>query len=519
MAEKLEIEILANGKPAEKAIKGVEQKTDNLGKTTEKTGKNIDGVLSKMRVGWIAVGAAAAKAISAGKEFERVSLGLTEAQKEWAIQTSLASDATAAQVAGFLKSAETAGLAEEQMKALAEQAIALGYAFPHEDAETLHDNLVMLNTTGEAQGFIVDILEQKLSKMGIAFEDIDLKALSAADKIALVGEVSDVAQKQMDSSAYKDVDRAITSMNNGFISLGNSLVNMLDKVGIIWALNKAIAGVSTAFNSLIWIVAKVNNIFDDSEEAQTELTKASLELTKSFQELSGMDFSQDIADLNAELAQATIGFEKTAIAINDTKGRTEELKTTMTSTEKEMKKLGVTGQDVAKGLGDYFANMVMGVKTSFSDMARSILANLVRVRTEAAVTKALAGTSFGDLFSFHTGGEVKHTGGAIGRAGIPSYHTGYRSDERLAKLQVGEAVVNRHGAAKNKGAIDAMNKGYQVGGNGADVTTAEINFNVQAIDAASFNNYLVNNKDTIEGIINSSLVSNGSVRRTIKQVV
>jgi hypothetical protein len=49
--------------------------------------------------------------------------------------------------------------------------------------------------------------------------------------------------------------------------------------------------------------------------------------------------------------------------------------------------------------------------------------------------------------------------------------------------------------------------------------SAEINFNVQAIDAASFNNYLVNNRSTIEGIINSSLTSNGSVRRTIRQVV
>jgi len=64
-----------------------------------------------------------------------------------------------------------------------------------------------------------------------------------------------------------------------------------------------------------------------------------------------------------------------------------------------------------------------------------------------------------------------------------------------------------------------MNKGYSVGGGVSQVTTAEINFNVQAIDAVSFNNYLVNNRGTIEGIINSSLTSNGSVRRTIKQVV
>jgi hypothetical protein len=106
-----------------------------------------------------------------------------------------------------------------------------------------------------------------------------------------------------------------------------------------------------------------------------------------------------------------------------------------------------------------------------------------------------------------------------GTANIKSFHSGnVRSDERLAKLQMGEAVVNRAGAAKNRGAIEAMNAGMSVGG-GGNVTTAEINFNVQAIDASSFNSYLVNNRSTIEGIINSSLATNGSVRRTIKQTI
>ena len=54
----------------------------------------------------------------------------------------------------------------------------------------------------------------------------------------------------------------------------------------------------------------------------------------------------------------------------------------------------------------------------------------------------------------------------------------------------------------------------QLGGGGN--TTAEINFNVQAIDASSFNSFLVNNRDTIESIVNNSILTNGSVRRTIQ---
>ena len=40
--EKLELQILANGKPAEKAIKGVEKKTEDLGKTSKKVGKEAE---------------------------------------------------------------------------------------------------------------------------------------------------------------------------------------------------------------------------------------------------------------------------------------------------------------------------------------------------------------------------------------------------------------------------------------------------------------------------------------------
>jgi hypothetical protein len=181
--------------------------------------------------------------------------------------------------------------------------------------------------------------------------------------------------------------------------------------------------------------------------------------------------------------------------------------------KKKSKTMRDLGSTVAQGMEDAFVNMAMGVKTSFKDMANAVMADLLRIIIRRNITTKLFGL-------FHTGtAEVKHTGGAIGMSSIPSFHTGIRSDERLAKLQVGEAVINRGGASKNRDAIEAMNKGYSVGGSGGQVTTAEINFNVQAIDANSFNNYLVNNRDTIEGIINASLTSNGSVRRTIRQTV
>ena len=383
----------------------------------------------------------------------------------------------------------------------------------------------MLNTTGEAQGFIVDILEQKLSAMGIAFEDIDLKALSVEEKLRLVNEVVADSSKALDESNYKGLNEALSSMNTSLIKVGDTLMTFLEQIGVFTLLNKALQSLDLLLSSVSLGFIKLKTAISDTAENQKALTDATKAWDRAYDNLFGVDLATEIKDLSNELNNAD---SATLNMVDSTKKLTEEgerLKKQMSDQSKEFKKLNTTGQDVARGLGQSFANMVLGVKTSFKDMARSILANLVKVRTEAAITQIIASQAGGGgllgtiagFFTSHTGTtQVKHNGGFIGS--VPSYHAGMRSDERLAKLQTGEAVINRYGASQNRGAIEAMNAGYQVGG-GGNVTTAEINFNVQAIDAVSFNNYLVGNKQTIENIINNSLQTNGTVRRTIKQVV
>jgi len=535
--EKIEIDVLVNGKPALKAIDKVDKKTEKLGKTTKKTGKDVDGVLTKMRAGWIAVGVATAKAVSAGKTFERMSLGLTKSQKEWAKETALLTDITADQVAGFLKSAQTAGLAEDKMKDLAKQAIALGYAFPHESAETLHDNLVMLHRTGEAQGFVVDILEQKYSAMGESIVSLDLKTKSVADKIALVGQVAEKSQGQMDASEYIELEKASGTLKNTLIDLGNAFVTMFDAIGG----NVAIEGTSALFKLLEAGGKSAKALWNDTKENQLAAAEASLKYRDAMEKLTGNKtwsteseeaavLRSAIHSINKELKGTQKEFKGLKVIVSagadslwdwtDTlkeklRGVGQGLSIFARKGKSELDTLRGVGEKVGQGIEDAFVNMATGAKTSFKAMTQSIIADLIRIAVRKAIIAPL-----GSLLEFHTGtAEVKHTGGAIGSSKIPSFHTGTRSDERLAKLQVGEAVINRGGAAKNRASIEAMNKGYAVGGNGGNITTAEINFNVQAIDAASFNSYLVNNKGTIEGIINSSLASNGSVRRTIKQVV
>ena len=542
--EKLEIDIIAKGRPAEKAIGNVEKKTDDLGRTTKKVGNESDSMLSRLRAGWVAIGATIALATNEAVQFERASVGLSREMRQFAKETALSSQATAEQVAGFLKSAQTAGLADEQMKQLAKDAIALGYAFPHEDAETLHDNLVMLNTTGEAQGFVVDILEQKYAQMGKQFDDIDLKAISLEEKLRLVSEVVKESQEAMDASVLAEYDRMLGQIDSTTTQLGQTLIQIGSESGAFGLFSNILKGADLLLSRVSLGILKLKDLFADTDESRiafleqaiTVLEKDSKlanfgvfgdnkqkieEYTRELNKLKGVQdsvngsISKSSEELEAnmtiweKLRQSAeefyygteVGFEKYIKQVEDAKRRNEDL--------------GNVGFKVARGIEDAFVNMAMGTKTTFKDLANSIIADLIRIQVRQSVIVPLL-RSFGGL-GFHTGtAEVKHTGGLIG---LPSYHAGMRSDERLAKLQVGEAVVNRAGASRNRNAIDAMNAGYQVGGGTGNVTTAEINFNVQAIDAVSFNNYLVGNKQTIENIINNSLQTNGTVRRTIKQVV
>ena len=145
-------------------------------------------------------------------------------------------------------------------------------------------------------------------------------------------------------------------------------------------------------------------------------------------------------------------------------------------------------QRITRGLmqtaEDAIVNMIMGVKTNWKSLFKAIMADIVRIQ----IRKALVG-AFGGFFA--SGGRPP-----VGRPSI----VGERGAELFVPDSAGTIIPN-----------------HQLGGS-TQHTTAEINFNVQAIDAASFNSYLVNNRDTIESVINNSLLTNGSVRRTIQMV-
>ena len=139
-------------------------------------------------------------------------------------------------------------------------------------------------------------------------------------------------------------------------------------------------------------------------------------------------------------------------------------------------------EGVMRTAEDAIVNMMMGVKTNWKSLFKAILADIIRLQVRKAMVSALGG-----IFGFANGGRPP--------SNRPSL-VGEKGAELFVPDSAGTIVPND-----------------QLGGGN---TTAEINFNVQAIDASSFNSYLVNNRDTIESIINNSITTNGSVRRTIQ---
>jgi hypothetical protein len=140
-------------------------------------------------------------------------------------------------------------------------------------------------------------------------------------------------------------------------------------------------------------------------------------------------------------------------------------------------------EGVMKTAEDAIVNMMMGVKTNWKSLFKAILADIIRLQVRKAAVSILGG-----IFGFANGGRPPTNRPSI---------VGEKGAELFVPDSAGTIVPND-----------------QLGGGGN--TTAEINFNVQAIDASSFNSFLVNNRDTIESIINNSITTNGSVRRTIQ---
>lgn len=111
--------------------------------------------------------------------------------------------------------------------------------------------------------------------------------------------------------------------------------------------------------------------------------------------------------------------------------------------------------DGLDALTNGFVDIITGTKDAkeaFSDMAKSILADIAKIEARKLIANILSST-----FGFSDGGEVATqalaTGGLVGGRG-----TG-RSDSNLVRLSRGEYVVNERATNKYRGLLEQLNNG------------------------------------------------------------
>jgi len=217
------------------------------------------------------------------------------------------------------------------------------------------------------------------------------------------------------------------------------------------------------------------NIKEQAEESMTMVQKQR-EMNETLEEtIAGSEELQKIVAANRTPVEAFgDGFKK---AMNDGKTAVEQLED--------------AGARAFGSLTDLVTNFVMTGKFNFKDFARSIIADLVRIAAQAAITfaikKALA--AFGGPVGGFLSGFLADGGPA--KAG-EAYVVGERGPELFVPNQSGQVVPN-----------EAMTSGAAIGGE------VNVNFNINAVDAASFDELLLSRKGLIVGTIQQAFRQQG----------
>lgn len=147
------------------------------------------------------------------------------------------------------------------------------------------------------------------------------------------------------------------------------------------------------------------------------------------------------------------------------------------------------GERAFGGLADAITDFVMTGKFNFKDFANSVIRDLVRIAAQAAITfaikkalQAFGGPAGGFLAGFLAEGGTAQAGKA--------YVVGERGPELFVPRSTGTVVPN-----------DAM--ANTVGGE------VNVNFNINAVDAASFDELLISRKNLIVGTIQQAFRQQG----------
>jgi len=431
-SEKIVYDILINGKPAKDSIEDVEKSQNKLDKTVEKTSRNIT-------MNWRAIGASATVAATAmmalakqSLDLEKAMFGLNQQTKDYIQNASNYYAVSQEIVAGFVQTGKAAGMSGEKIKTMIEQAVALSRAYPQESIETFIDNLSMLSRTGEAQGYIIDVLAQK-------WGTIDLKSKTLAEKMAVIEEATRGVNAEFNKTAGAKVDQLFQEITNEVLELGDGFVTMGEKA--VSSFDKLKKEAKGFFN---WLHDKGVISFEfktDTEKPKDDVILGTIDIVGKSEKITPPKTTS-----TSSSGQSTADKQKSiALSANERFWREYE-KSIMSATEFELSELNkrytayakdVTDKvaleewlsneqqrilDVDKErtdqyarykeqlfgkMGDAFARFTQTGEINFKDMANSIIQDLIRIQTKQLLVGMFSGS--GSILDIFGGGSVANT--------------------------------------------------------------------------------------------------------------
>ena len=167
------------------------------------------------------------------------------------------------------------------------------------------------------------------------------------------------------------------------------------------------------------------------------------------------------------------------------------------------------GQSFKHFFSDVFHGQISSAKDYFTEFGNMMLDTLAEVFAKVLLIKTVGAMFPGMIPFFHQGGMVYHSGGVV----QPVYaHSGLAPDEIPIIAQSGEGVVSRRGMASlGSTNLKKLNRGDGIGD-----SSQMFNVYINANDAKSFRDMLVQHPDVFENAIIDAMNKNKPIRNAIR---
>ncbi len=258
-----------------------------------------------------------------------------------------------------------------------------------------------------------------------------------------------------------------------------------------WKLNEFVKKNEAAYGDMLWfreyVKAEKIKIIREEVEAEKQAAEESAEAYKQSLQQQYEHGSTVYESLSAKFKLMTDEMDS-------------DIKITTDFIVDSFKKMEQTFSDV-------FYDAMTGKLKSLQDYWRAFSQAVMRMLSQM-IAKALIAKAVGALGGgiFHQGGVVMHQGGMVPKF-VPRFHTGgLAGDERMIIAQTGEGVLSRRGMQ----ALGDLNKGNA----GRSSPPVIVNMNVSAMDASSFGQFTMQNKEALAEALGAAMADNNPIRRS-----